>query len=186
MVLLGIGIAYGPLTLLFLFIPEPDELKRPLLKTKSARVNRANVNKRDAQSAINRDGWIDVLVGLDGTPNCLTSTKSVIETLGPAVRRLQLASVLDIETASRPDAFDTDEIRLEHLKKAAVDMDRDAELILLSGSPDVALIDHAVSRDMDLVVLGHRENLLASTFLGSTVARLARDAALPIVIGPPT
>lgn len=132
------------------------------------------------------DGWVDVLVGLDGSTGSVESARVALATLGGCVRRLRLANVLDVETANRRDAFDTDERLVAYLHDAAAALSVPAaELVLLTGRADSALVDHAVDEKMDLVVVGHRQHPRESMLFGSAVSRLARNAELPVLIGPP-
>ena len=50
-------------------------------------------------------GTVDVLVGLDGSPDAARAADLVVQLLGPRLHRLTLATVLDLDTA-RP--HDTD------------------------------------------------------------------------------
>ena len=134
----------------------------------------------------NTDGWIDVLVGLDGTDDAVESTRHVIATLAGATRRVRLASVIDHEVSGSAEAFETDDRRISYLEAAARSLGMpNAEISLLSGQPDKALTDHATEHNFDLLVVAHRRDTLLSGIRGSTVGRLARNADLPVLIGPP-
>ena len=165
-----LGIGFGPLIGIFLL--------------SASRNQRAVVTTlRDGKPG---DGWLDVLVGLDGTDTALSSTREVIELLGPAIRRLRLVSALDIETGNAPELFDEDDELARHLDFVAEMMGRpESEIALVTGRADHALVEHALAEDMDLLVVAHRRPGLRSMLFGSTVARLARNANLPLVIGPP-
>lgn len=152
----------------------------------------ARRSKRDSEfvateiaSGTALDGWIDVLVGLGGDVDDVVSVRAVVDTLGPAIRRLRIALVLDVETGNAPDLFDADEHAAEHLRFAARALGHpDAELVLLAGRPDEALVQHAVEQHMNMLTIGHRGHRVLSALLGSTAARLARTAQVSIVIGP--
>ena len=134
----------------------------------------------------NTDGWIDVLVGLDGTDDAVESTRHVIATLASATRRVRLAAVLDHEVSGSAEVFEADDRRIAYLETAARSLGMpDAEIAVLSGQPDKALADHATEHNFDMLVVAHRRDTLLSGIRGSTVGRLARNAALPILIGPP-
>ena len=131
-------------------------------------------------------GWIDVLVGLDGSEASVTSAHEVLKTLGAGLGRVQLASVLDHEISNQPDAFTADERRIAYLEQAAIELDvPHAEIVLLAGRPDKALLEHADRNNFDVLVIAHRANDLVNTLQGSTASRLARRADLPVMIGPP-
>ena len=168
----ALGVGFGPLVALF------------HLESRRHTETTATVVGTGAPSETG--GWIDVLVGLDGSDTSIASARGALAMLGGSVGRLRLSTVLDVETANRPDAFDADERLVGYLEGAATSLSAPgAELVLLTGRADVALVDHAVAEDMDLVVVAHRQHSRQALILGSTVARLARDAALPVLIGPP-
>ena len=130
-------------------------------------------------------GWIDVLVGLDGSTESRESAGSVLTTLGPAIGRLRFTSVIDHEIANATEAFELDDKRVRFLQEAAVLLGHgDAEVSLISGRPDKALVEHATSNGFDLVVVAHRRNEIRGAIRGSTVARLARSSGVPVLIGP--
>ena len=131
-------------------------------------------------------GWIDVLVGLDGTEEAVQSTAQVLVTLGPAIRTVRFASALDHEVIDAMNKFDLDDHRRDHLRQAAVELGfPDAELALISGQADKALVAHALDNDVNLLVVAHRRHPNIGAMRGSTVARLARNAEVPVLIGPP-
>lgn len=131
------------------------------------------------------DGWVDVLVGLDGRRDSVKSVSGVLDMLGPAVRRIRLVSVLDFEFGNAPDAFETDERRMELLERAAEQLGvPNAELMLTSGEPAAALDGLAVQDGFDVIVVGHAHGALARTLRGSTARRLGTHAELPVLIGP--
>lgn len=139
-----------------------------------------------ASGAPNPDGWIDVLVGLDGTEAAVTSTAHVLSTLRPAIRRMRFASALDHEISNAMNKLELDDHRRDHLRAAATTLGYpDAELALVSGQPDKALVAHAVENDFSLLIVAHRRHPGISAVRGSTVARLARNAEVPVLIGPP-
>ncbi len=139
-----------------------------------------------SSDATNERGWIDVLVGLDGSADSVESVGQVLKTLRQAVRRIRLVSALDHEISNSPDSFLSDDRRVEYLNAAAQSLGVvDAEIALISGQPDKALLDHAAKNKFDLLVVAHRGHPVISGIQGSTVARLARSAEIPVLIGPP-
>ena len=167
-----LGLGFGPLVALF--------------HLESRRNVERVVSVVDVGGPPNEDGWVDVLVGLDGSTGSIDSTGKVLDMLGGSVRRLRLATVLDVETANRRDAFETDDRLVGYLHDAAAALSvPTAELVLLTGRADSALVEHAIDETMDLLVVAHRQHSRQALLLGSAVARLARDAELPLLIGPP-
>lgn len=167
-----LGLGFGPLVALF--------------HLESRRNVEQVVSVVDVGGPPDPDGWVDVLVGLDGSTGSIDSARGALTMLGGCIRRLRLATVLDVETANRRDAFDTDDRLVAYLHGAAEALRApSAELVLLTGRADSALVDHAISEKMDLLVVAHRQHPGEALLMGSTVARLARSAELPVLIGPP-
>lgn len=166
----GLGLALGPL-----IVP---------IAIRSSR--NSEFSTTEVARGVTQGGWVDVLVGLDGDVDDVLSVRVVLDLLGISIRRLRVAVVLDVETGNAPHVFVADDHAAEYLRFAASALGHpDAELVLLSGRPDEALIEHAVEQDMDLVAIGHRRHRVLSGIFGSTSARLARSAQLSVVIGPP-
>jgi nucleotide-binding universal stress UspA family protein len=168
-----IGLAYGPLLVLI------------WIRGLKGQQTGSRLVRFDAREQ--RNGWIDVLVGLDGTSDCVESTGQALSTLGDAVGRVQLASVLDHEVFNSHDMFSIDERRIHYLQQAATKLALPhAELSLISGQPDKALHRHAAKHGFDLLVVSHRRAALPGAIRGSTATRLARSAEVPVLIGPAT
>ena len=128
-------------------------------------------------------GWLDVLVGVDGSIESSASVAAALESLRPALRRVRFAAVLDHETARNPDFFDTDEEIEQMLFETATSVGLEqSEIALLVGRADRALVSHAVAEGFDLVLVSHRHHPTLGTLLGSTVQRLARDAPVPVLV----
>jgi len=167
-----IGLGYGPLT--------------GVIFARGFAGQDSSTTRTQSGGAVHSDGWLDVLVGLDGSDASVESVREVVRALGPAVKRLRLASVIDHEVSNAPDGFELDDKRWESLQRAASYLDIDEpDLVLVSGQPDKALASHAVDEDFDLIVVAHRRNFARSGLRGSTSGRLARSAPVPVLIGPP-
>jgi nucleotide-binding universal stress UspA family protein len=167
----GLGIAYGPVVVIFLLdaLPRHDEL--------------VEVVRQDDQAS-NEQGWIDVLVGLDGSATGEESAFAAVNLLDLAVRRLRIATVLDFETGSHPESSKDDDHRRLRLQEIADASGRShVEIALLRGRADEALLDHAMNEGFDLIVVAHRQHRIDA--FGSTSSRLARRSDVPILIGPP-
>lgn len=132
------------------------------------------------------EGWIDVLVGLDGSVEAVDSVRPLLALVGPGLRRLRIVNVLDIETGSAPAHFGADIELSKYLKAARLALSEPrAELAILSGRPDKALVKHAIEEDIDLILVAHHRRTLLSTLLGNTVSRLARTSTVPIIVAAP-
>ena len=132
------------------------------------------------------DGWLDILVGVDGSVESSTSATAALDTIRPAIRRIRFAAVLDHETAANPDFFTADE-EIERMLFATTNrLDLpNAEIALLSGRADRALMSHATEEGFDLLLVSHRNHRGLAALLGSTVQRLSHHAPIPVLVGPP-
>jgi nucleotide-binding universal stress UspA family protein len=128
-------------------------------------------------------GPVQVLVGIDGSPESTAALGHAIDLLGDRIGRLTLAAVIDYDAAltSRPwGAQDDAERTLETC--AATVVAYDPETIVLAGSPASALLGHATSKDYDLLVIGSRGHGASKAVLGSVAARLIRAPELPVLV----
>lgn len=168
-----IGVPYGPLLTLIWF----------------QAISGQPTERSSVQSSTKRggSGWLDVLVGLDGSQESILSAQTMLDKLGPSLGRIQVASVLDHELFNYRDAFETDERRITYLQSAAKQLGLpNAEIALLSGQPDKALRDQAEADKFDLVLVAHRRPSPARLLQASTTKRLAGRSETPVLICPPT
>lgn len=138
------------------------------------------------RAGIPGEGWLDVLVGTDGSPESMDSVCAALQTLSPALRRVAIASALDAETARSRNAFTTDEDLADALAEVAERSNLPtASLVLLSGRADKALSAYATAEGFDVILVGHESFRIAGAILGSTIRRLAGNATVPVFVGPP-
>jgi nucleotide-binding universal stress UspA family protein len=140
-------------------------------------------------------GPVDVLVGLDGSPEAGAALLTVLDLLGPQLGRLTLAAVIDLDASVEHDRA-RDQARAELLGRAdqirmrlwspSQDPDEHGrpfpDLILLPGQPAEALQRLAAEGAYDLVVVGGRGSGLSKALLGSTATTLAAQAKVPVLL----
>lgn len=130
-------------------------------------------------------GTLDVLVGIDGSPDAHRALTSAVERLGPAMRRLTLAMVVDADAALDLDTWGGEgRCRATLEEHAALTGDLEAATVLLAGDPARALGDYAAREGYDVIVVGPRGHGLSDSLLGSVTRRLARSADTPVLVGP--
>ena len=130
------------------------------------------------EPAVPLGGPVDVLVGIDGSPECRLALQKIVALLGPRLGRLCLATVVPYEDV--PD----------HRRWAVAELDRHARLSgitgagqeLLCGPPAAALVDFARAGGYDVLVVGGRGRGLTKGVLGSTASALASECPVPTLI----
>jgi nucleotide-binding universal stress UspA family protein len=136
---------------------------------------------QELAAGVRGSGAIDVLVGIDGSPESQAALGSAVELLGPRIGRLTLAWVTEFD--------DTSAQARENTKRAVESLERSAEaanvtepgMVLLSGRPADALTDQARHEGYQLLVVGRRGRGATKALLGSTASRLARTD-VPVLI----
>jgi nucleotide-binding universal stress UspA family protein len=158
-----------------------------------ARQREAAVRPRWLSGAGRGPGELEVLVGYDGTDGSRAALDVAVRLLGPRVRRLTLATVLDFDTAAphgdtylHPEPWDEEtaaEAGLAEAARAVVAATGVAPAtVVLAGRPADALEGHAFDHHCDLVVLGPRRHGAAHAALGA--AQLARRSRVPVLLVP--
>jgi len=167
-----LGLVLGPLTIL-LFGDLRDDDDTPAIVVRASPVG--------GQA---RNG-LRVMLAVDENEASTMSAVAAVRMLGPAIERLTIASVIDYETAWAPRQSDEPLPREGHLVETAEQCGHpDAQLLLLAGRTDRALLAHANAVGTDLLVVSNRRHRWSALLLGSTVARLARRAGIAVLIGP--
>ncbi|HEV2927231.1 MAG TPA: universal stress protein [Propionibacteriaceae bacterium] len=140
-------------------------------------------------------GPVDVLVGIDGSPESAAATTAALELLGDRVGRLTLVAVTDLDDsyAGREERGRLRE-ELERQSEAvrAWLRERDAtgqarqtvvpELQLMSGPPARTLDTIAADDGYGLLVVGARGAGMSSVLLGSVATSLAARASVPVLV----
>jgi nucleotide-binding universal stress UspA family protein len=122
-------------------------------------------------------GPVDVLVGLDGSPDSAAALAAATSLLGPRLGRLTLTTVIPYD--SGPDRRHAARSDLEKLGAA---VPGGPKLELLHGRPAPALLEHAAAGGYDLLVIGTRGAGLSKAFLGSTAVDIAEWAKMPVLL----
>jgi nucleotide-binding universal stress UspA family protein len=140
-------------------------------------------------------GPVDVLVGIDGSPESAAATTAALELLGDRVGRLTLVAVTEVDdsTAGREErARLREELERQAEAVRAWLQERDGaaqaklkvtpELQLMSGPPARTLDTIAAEDGYGLLVVGARGAGMSSVLLGSVATKLAARARVPVLI----
>src|SRR5690606_10680254 len=134
----------------------------------------------------------DLLIGIDGSRASLAAAETAVRLFGPRVRRVTLATVLDIETATphgdsllNPEPWPEEVAARDGLAAAVASLKAatgyEAGSVLLAGPPADALERHALDEEYEVIVVGRRGRGLARTLLGSCASALASRTNVPVL-----
>jgi nucleotide-binding universal stress UspA family protein len=140
-------------------------------------------------------GPVDVLVGIDGSPESAAATTAALELLSDRVGRLTLVAVTEVDD-SVAGREERDRLReeLERQAEAVRAWQREQrrtvkavrpvipELQLMSGPPARTLDTIAAEDGYGLLVVGARGAGMSSVLLGSVATRLAARASVPVLV----
>jgi len=174
-----LGLVLGPIALLLALVTARDE-RSP---------------SQVVAGGIPGSGPVDVLVGIDGSPESAAAATAALDLLGGRVGRLTLMAVTDIDDSvagSQEQAY----LRrvLEGQGEAVRAWLRDhplpvqpeptviPDLVLRSGQPAATLDRMAAEDGYGLLVVGARGAGLSSVLLGSVATRLAARASVPVLV----
>jgi nucleotide-binding universal stress UspA family protein len=137
-------------------------------------------------------GDLNVLVGVDGSACSRAAVAQVANALGGRLRRVTLATVLDVDTAAShddsvlyPNPWPEEDEARRHLADAAKLLTGVApRTVVLAGDPAAALTRHATEQGDDLIVVGARGRGLSELVFGSCATRLAADSPVPVLVVP--
>jgi len=149
----------------------------PLLAVTAIDAERAAV-PRVVERGRAAPGGVAVLVGVDGSAECLAALEAAVGLHHPNLGRLVLAVVVpydDDDAASPSGLLRTATAAVAPLEPATV---------VLTGEPADALVRYVVDEGFDLLVVGARGRGRSSSPLGSVATRLAAGAPVPVLVGP--
>lgn len=158
-----LGVALGPLAFLIALGAARHEADEPPSHIVSPR---------------STGGSVDVLVGIDGSPESRLAMERAVSLLGPQLGRLTLATVVPFDDVPA------------HTRRALAELDRHARLCgvpapgeeLLYGQPARALVDFACRGGYEVLAIGGRGRGLSKAVLGSTAATLSLGCPVPVLI----
>lgn len=166
-----IGVLLGPLGVALAIEAVMDE------KTSSAEVLRES----SASS-----GCVDVLVGIDGSPEAAAALHAAVDILGDRLHRLTLAGVRPYADSPADERWLRAQLdrQVELVRKGLRKGAGRCGVMLLTGRPSEELLRAASEGGYDLVVVGARGRGLSKALLGSVATQLGSNAKVPVLIAP--
>jgi nucleotide-binding universal stress UspA family protein len=151
-----------------------------------ARQDALALARRSAPPLTGHRGPVDVLAGLDGSPQAEVALLSAVKLLGSRVGRLTAVTVISY------DAAESAALRREQERAGEASFDRirselgeiQIERQTLQGRPTEVLKDLAVKDNYDTIVVGSAGRGMSKRLLGSTAESLTADSPVPIIVGP--
>lgn len=157
-----LGTLFGPLGAIFALEARSEERLRPELL---------------ARRRSSGPGPIDVLVGIDGSPESRAALLAATSLLGPRLGRLTLATVIPYDCG-----FDRERTARALLQRQGEAVGGGPRLELLHGRPAPVLLERATGDGYDLLVIGTRGAGASKVLLGSTAVDVAEWAKIPVLL----
>jgi nucleotide-binding universal stress UspA family protein len=128
-------------------------------------------------------GMVDVLVGIDGSPESEAAVQTAGRLFGPVIGRLTLATVEDFDSAGSRTPLDAEEEAVKRLERLASSVEaQHPRAVILTGRPADSLLRWAIDERYDVIVIGRRGRGAKKAVMGSTASRLANVADMPVLV----
>ena len=123
-------------------------------------------------------GAVDVLVGIDGSPESAAAVGRVLDLFGAGVGRITLARVVPIDASVDLEREATEQLTDARAAHPALD----AATVVLRGDPASALRDYVEQLGYEVLVIGTRGEGRSHAPLGSVAMALARGVGIPVLL----
>lgn len=127
------------------------------------------------------EGPVDVLVGIDGSPESSAALRAACDLLGPRLGRLTLAAVVSYEAGERTAGERAEAVAMLQREATAVSTFGPG-MVVLSGPPAETLVTHSTEEGYHLLAVGTRGRGLSKALLGSVASHLVRRASVPVLV----
>jgi nucleotide-binding universal stress UspA family protein len=130
-------------------------------------------------------GPVDLLAGVDGSPDSEAALIAATDLLADRLGRLVIAAVADFDAAfpgGAEGAQDQARQDLDQARAVMAERGLNPDLVLLFGTPASALVAHARDHGFELISVGRRGRGMAGAAFGSVATQLARTADVPVLI----
>jgi len=140
--------------------------------------------RREVMSGLaSPEGVVDVLVGIDGSPESKDALQVVGRLFGPLIGRLTLATVEDFDSAAARTPLDAEEEAVKNLEHLASSVEaQQPSAVILTGRPADSLLRWAIDERYDVIAIGRRGRGAKKAVMGSTASRLANAADVPVLV----
>lgn len=165
---LALGAIFGPLLIPIATVAVRDERMR---------------RRREVSGGSPGQGPVDILVGIDGSPESEAALQEAVKLFATRIGRLTLANVEDFDSAGSFMPLEVEERAVETLERLASSTGSPKPgSVILTGRPANALAKYATEEGYQVIAIGRRGHGASNAIMGSTATRLARGADLPVLI----
>jgi nucleotide-binding universal stress UspA family protein len=143
------------------------------------------VRPKRVKGGVSGKGPIDVLVGVDGSPESQAALVEATGMIADRLGRLVVARVADYDSGfpgGDDEGREQARADLDQAQQTAAGLGLDPELVVLFGEPASTLESYAKDNGFELIAIGRRGRGLATTTFGSVATHLARTAEVPVLI----
>jgi nucleotide-binding universal stress UspA family protein len=148
--------------------------------------NEERHGRTDVLAAGGGGSGIQVLIGVDGSPESSAAVDAATELLGGRIGRCVLASVVDLDTAEStapsPARARTRACLEREATRVRERLGCEPALVLLAGVPAAALREYAAEHGVDVLVVGSRGQGASKYVFGSVASSLSRTAPAPVMV----
>jgi nucleotide-binding universal stress UspA family protein len=151
----------------------------------------ASVSVREERMGLRRElvegspgaGSVDIVVGIDGSPESEGALQTVVRLFSTRIGRLTLVYVEDFDSAGSRTPLDVEKRSAVSLEKIAssAEVYKPAAVIITGRAAD-ALMRYGVEEGYGVIAIGRRGRGATKRLLGSTAIRLSQGADLPVLI----
>lgn len=139
--------------------------------------------RREVVRGTGAGGAVDVLVGIDGSPESKAALHAAAGLFGALIGRLTLVSVEDFDSAGSKTPLEIEERAVETLEHLASSVEaQQPSAVILAGRPADALMRYAVDQRYEVIVVGRRGRGVSKAMIGSTASRLTHGADVPVLV----
>jgi nucleotide-binding universal stress UspA family protein len=111
------------------------------------------LQRRQLASGTSAGGTVDVLVGIDGSPEAQAALRAATRLFGRVIGRLALATVEDFDGAGSRTPLHTERRAAQSLERAAASVETQRpSAVILTGRPADALARYAAEEGYELIV----------------------------------
>ena len=149
-----------------------------LILAVDANLHRDEAREAPASAVPQPHEGVDVLVGMDGSPEAVAALDTVRHLFGPRLGRLTLATVIPFDGGREVERLAVAALE----RRVSGSQEPAPALEVLHGRPSDANRRRAAEGGFDLIAVGASGSGLTKTLVGRTASELSRDSKVPVLV----